>query len=287
MKFTDAELLMYVDGSLSEERASQLKEVVLHNKDLADSLKALDASQLPYRAAYAAKASQPIPEALRAQVSALAAVAVTTDSPPHRLQAASDIHIETGSGALRWVQGLSTAACVGLCVAFGYWLGAGSPLSFQSDSIGRASAGSAINIQTAWVQRVADYQSLYVANTVKDVVPNRARAAQFLDSIEQRTGLQTAIPDLSEAGYDFVRVQELGFNDEPLVQLVYSKPGSSLLALCFMPSGDISNSELVVADYHGLGTAGWIAHGQRFVLVGSEGEEDLRQLYTTVSEVFL
>ena len=134
----------------------------------------------------------------------------------------------------------------------------------------------------AWVERPADYQSSYVANTVNDPLPNQVDAVQLLDAIELRSRMRTGIPDLSEQGYEFVRAQELGYMDNPLVQLVHNKPGALPLALCYKPSNDGSETELTLEKYHGLNTASWTDRGQRYVIVGSEGTGELQKLYISV-----
>lgn len=290
MKFTDAELVMYAEGSLGEAREKMLLEAARHNKVLAANLEALDASQLPYRAAYDQQTLPKIPAALRSQIDDLTAVATSSQYASQLSTAPLPGQIASSglkNGTMNWMQGLATAACVGLCVVFGYWLGDADPSSTQLESASQASTNSEKDTQSAWVERVADYQSLYVANTVKDIVPNRENAEVLLESISERTGMRMEIPDLSESGYQFTRAQELGFMGEPLIQLVYRKPGSAPLALCFMPSGESSDAELEVEKYHGLGTANWIDSGQRFVLVGSEDDAELRKLYTKVHGVFL
>jgi len=285
VKFTDAELVMYVDGSLDSDRALLLEQAASCDERLAVTLKALNASQLPYKAAYSKTAVPQVPDALRAQIAELTSDAALSEASKKHASLLGDSNDNPGGEQRTWIRGFATAACLGACIALGYWLGsADSTLAHPENQLASAQK---TDTHKAWVERVADYQSLYVTNTVEGIVPSLVDAKQLLDSISQRSGLQTQIPDLSESGYRFIRAQELGYRNEPLVQLVYSKPGFVPLAICYMPASDVSNSDLAIAAYSGLGTASWISDGQRYVIVGGEGEDSLKQLHRVVSEVFL
>ena len=287
MNFTDTELVKYIDGTLSEDRAALLEEAASHDEELASQLRALDASQLPYKAAFARQTLPPIPRSLKAHVADLASVADITQTTNQSLGLSEHVKNITGRRGSIWTRSVAVAACVGACIALGYWLGA---VVAPSSSINRVAQTAIVeneDNQLAWVERVTQYQSLYVDNTVKHIVPDHEQASTFLDAVAQRTGMLTHIPDFSKAGYQFVRAQELGYDDKPLIQLVYSKPGAAPLALCYMPSNENSSGDRTLASYHGLSTISWMANGQRFVIVGSEGEKTLEQLYTTVSQVFL
>ncbi|MEM7257922.1 MAG: hypothetical protein AAF404_11095, partial [Pseudomonadota bacterium] len=85
---------------------------------------------------------------------------------------------------------------------------------------------------------------------------------------------------------EFARAQELGFEGKTLVQVVYTKPGNSPLALCFMAANGESDEAVLISSRHGLGTASWIQNNQRFVIVGNEPEETLKNLHRLASADF-
>lgn len=288
MKYTDADLVQYADGTLSDERTRILLQASLHDQELAQSLAALDASCLPFKAAHTQYSLLEAPAALREDIADMVSAGTYSDDKiGHMSVSAQGRSGKSATGAkwFHWARGVSVAACVGLCFSLGYWLGSAGSLPYPAVFNNEQSADNALTTQMAWVERVADYQSLYVANTVKDIIPNQNEATQLLDSIEQRSGMRAGIPDLSEKGYEFVRAQELGYMDRPLVQIVYHKAGAHPLALCYTPSSQLSDTELILSSYHGLNTASWVARGQQFVLVGSEDSGELRQLYTSVAQV--
>ncbi|MFT6304404.1 MAG: hypothetical protein ACI9XK_002897 [Granulosicoccus sp.] len=70
-----------------------------------------------------------------------------------------------------------------------------------------------------------------------------------LATLSVPSGLTTHIPDFTKLGYNFVRSQELGYDNKPLVQLAYKNPNSKPLALCFMPSIRPASESLLLARH--------------------------------------
>ena len=274
MNHSDVEVLQYCDGELSSERSKQLLEASRRDPELAEAIAVVQASRLPFRAAFDAQVLPPVPAALRADVARWAGEASDAESTAEPEARASWQHLAIAAGAL-------------ICLGVGYLLAQhGQPGGIATTDTAATDVGQG-DSQQVWVQRVADYQSLYVENTVSTATVSAGRADALLATLEKRAGLHTGIPDLGAHGYRFVRAQELGYNGQPLVQLVYAKPGSIPLALCYMAAGDDAEAPLSLAVHHGLGTASWIASGQRFVLVGDEPESVLRDLQTATRSIWI
>ena len=187
----------------------------------------------------------------------------------------------------RYLVGL--AACVLLSAVVGL-------IVFNSNQVTQSlesrlvSSGSAIvpagGIHDAWVQRVVDYQSLYTANTVTSKASmSEGEAIALIESMGIKKGTIDTLPSFDNAGYHFARAQQLGFNGQPLVQLVYTKPGEIPLAFCFMPVVRESSRELTLSRAHGLGVASWVGDEYHFVLVADEGDEVLMGLYRAVVSI--
>lgn len=279
MKVSDADLIAYLDGALDEQQLSKLLQASEHDSDLAQTLAALDASRLPYEAAYAQQSLPELPAALNHRVAQLLEVAGSqeTSRGPFSLS-------RTGQGVAAAVLAIS-------CLATGYLLGNGqarventvsAELPRQTDAIGEER-----DHHDALVRRVADYQSLYAAATVEGIDNGEADARIMMDRLRKTGWTNVGVPDLSDQGYEFVRAQQLGFNGRPLVQLVYKRPGSAPLALCYMPITAVADKPIRHEVIHGLGTLDWIADGQSFVLVADESEDRLRLMHEAASAYFL
>jgi len=137
------------------------------------------------------------------------------------------------------------------------------------------------------VQRIADYQSLYIENTVVSVSDTRvADAMRLLESVNERGGMATGIPDFSAFGYEFARAQELGFEGQTLLQLVYRKPGSPPLAFCYMQDANAETQAVILERYHQLNGASWIEHQQHYVLLADESNMLLEEMVETAQLAF-
>lgn len=64
MSVDDTDLLAYVDGKLTAERRAQIEAAAAASPEVAGRLAAMQASILPYQAAFARQALPPLPEHL-------------------------------------------------------------------------------------------------------------------------------------------------------------------------------------------------------------------------------
>lgn len=276
MKPTDEDLVLYADNALSPERKQLLQNAAKNDENLAEILVALEGSRLPYKAAFDQQTLPPVPDDLRLKVRNMSnVVAEETSELSHASQ-----------NQQMWPMRFAQAACLVLCLGVGYWGGINTQGGKSTLSDADIASVKIDDVQTQWVTRVVDYQSLYVSNTVEGIKVDMQASVEKLNKLAELHEMDVAIPDFSAEGYQFTRAQELGFNGKPLVQLVYTKEGFPPLALCFMPADGEADQALSVALHHGLGAANWISGDQRFVLVAEESSETLEGLYTSVASVF-
>lgn len=264
--FSLEQLRAYVDGELPAPDADAIRQASESDPALAADIAALRASQLPYREALRAAGAPVLPEALRESVGASVRSAVSQAEPT------TVVPMPRSTRYLPRIAGIAATFVLGLVL--GPVLLAQLSSSTGADKISKDDA--------AWAALVADYQSLYVPETVASIDRGTARAAAeaLLQSVASQPGLDVAIPDLTSLDYDFVRAQQLGYNGEPLIQLVYTNPDGHPLAVCFMPAdntGALSNSA-VVGITRGLGTIHWRDQGTRFVVVADESASRLTAL---------
>jgi len=272
MRFSDEDLAKYADGNLDAARTEKLLQAAQSNPDLADTLAALDASRLPFKAAFSQIPEPPLPPALQAKVAALVSVS--------RPSAGSEKH-----GNKSTLKMAAIAASVLIAFVGGYLLS--SLLTQQQDRPTVSATSESLADDLPWIKRVAEYQSLYVPNTVKHIENDDKSALALLESIADSTGMKTSIPDLNALGYRFVRAQELGYEGETLVQLVYFKEGKVPLALCYMPARGSQEIQTTVMRHANLGESYWRRADQRFVIVADESEATLRELQSVAHSEWL
>ena len=256
MKVSLEDLLAYVDGRLAEDRRTAVENQIATDRKTAQTIAALEASKLPYKAAYERVATPPVPDTLKKRVEEWSAVSQAASSderrPDHRFA--------------------QLAASVLLALAIGYFGGNWYPIGTDLDDA--AGTRLATAEETEWVRLVADYQSLYVPETVAGAKNGHQQAEVLFSRLAEANGLQAAIPDLSGLEYRFMRAQQLGYHGQPLVQLVYLRDDGRVLALCFMrdPAPDRDTVVELVGEQRALS---WRDNGQRFVIIAPENEANL------------
>ena len=291
MKITDTDLVLYADAFIGAERKRYLLSAAAHDQSLADAVAAMEASRLPFKAVFDHQPLPGVPDALRAKVRNWSTVSGELNRPAER--------------SVGWFSRFARAVCLAVwpasrpavwlvvTVFVAYWaLVTGirtAPLSQHTDALSDAR-------QRAWVERVVNYQSLYVEQTTNALEVDWIATTQLLENLAESTGLKVKVPDFAWAGYQFKRVQELGFEGEPLVQLVYSKEDHLPLSLYSMPAtgelptgtgaGASVDAGARVERHSTLTAADWTVDNQRFMLLADENAELIHQLHARAEAEF-
>lgn len=272
--YSDEDILRYVDGDMDEQATNQLRNDIDRDSELSQRVDAMLASQLPYSMAYKVNPPPQMPESIRQSVSTWSDIARNASS----IQALAPKH--------RSMKVATVAGITGLSFVLGF-----SAASLRDKDLAIATNNPTVISQstedTLWVKRVADYQSLYVAQTVSNIHDGRMKADELLARTDILEVMDAKIPDLSNYNYQFVRAQQLGFQGQPLIQLVYTSPGKKPLALCFMPSKGQDQNTISLAVHEGLGSASWRTASQRFVIVADESQTSIESIARHAQKTFL
>ena len=282
MKYSDIDVLNFIEGRFNDKQVADILAQKRIDPELANTIDLMQASLLPYKEAYVAQSLPEMPEGLG---SALQSTATTQTS--NSIQATPSP--SSTSFPYKWVASFLLAG-----IGIGFFAASTilSP-SVTSDAHSVAVASADLHQQHArWVERVADYQSLYVENTVKSISASaHTDAKNLLKTLSAKQGFTVSIPDLTGFGYEFVRAQELGFEGDTLLQLVYRKPGSMPLAYCLMPNNSIdainskNNLPLQLSQVYQLGVASWINSSQHNVLVADESPSTLQKIHESILKI--
>ena len=266
----DEDVMRYVDGTMDDDTAKQFKAEAQTDSELSNKIDAMRVSKLPYFTAYKNSSPPPLPENVKKTISNW--VQVANDAP--RKDPTTNKNIV--STVL-----VSSAICLSFLLGF-----AASKLTDNTALFNSVQFDNDAS-DTAWVQRIANYQTLYGENTVNTLEADHIRAHSKLNTLSVSSGLASHIPDLSEYGYNFVRVQELEYDDKPLVQLMYKSTGNKPLALSFMPSDGLTRLTLRFARHEDLTSASWRLPNQRFVVIAEEPTESLEQIAYQIQKALL
>ena len=119
-----------------------------------------------------------------------------------------------------------------------------------------------------WTQAVANYQSLYVTETLSAPPMETALQDIVIASLSGRLGVDlTPLTNLD--GIDFRRAQMLGIDGAPLVQMAYLADGTIPVAICITPR-DAEDSATELTRMFGMEAASWTADGHGVLIIGGD-----------------
>ncbi|WP_299850682.1 hypothetical protein [uncultured Roseovarius sp.] len=125
-----------------------------------------------------------------------------------------------------------------------------------------------------WHDVVANYQSLYVTETLAQVDLSPAAQKADLDRLSKGLGIDlTVLPQV--AGLSFKRAQQLGYRGKPLAQLTFLTADGGPVALCIIETGSETSDAINAAVLSGLDTYSWTDNGFGVLLVGPKGQKGL------------
>jgi anti-sigma factor RsiW len=257
MNVDDSLLMAYVDGELSPEQRGEVEAAIAHSDELAQRAAALQASVLPYRAAYDRQTVPPVPESLTRRIEELVSVSTTKERGAPR-----------GSRRfpMQWAAAAFVAGAICSGVLTGYFSGV-NPLKPRTDP---------------WVQSVADYQVLYGRDTVANLREDKATTEQVMADIHQRDGMPIDVPDLRQAGLKFKRVQRLNYHDRPLVQMVYLPERGDPVALCVIEENE-GDAPVRSGQVGEMKTVTWRANRLAYVLLAKTPSLDLQAIGNSIA----
>lgn len=231
MTYTDQELLAFLNGELDARRAAEIEQSMRVYQDLETRVMALD----------------PVAGPVREAMLNLPGKKVLED-----LEKSAHLRGDNPGWVRRWGQ---LAAVLLLGVALG-----GGAMWFATP------------VPDDWRGRVAQYQSLYVADTVRLTTASPDALARQIESASEKLGRPLTHSGLNvPSPLKLARVQVLGLDDAPLIQVVYQDGAGTPYALCITTGGTAGAADDAVSEMlHGLATTAWQDGAYRFIFVGGD-----------------
>ncbi|SAK74748.1 transmembrane anti-sigma factor [Caballeronia hypogeia] len=258
MNVDDSLLMAYVDGELSPEQRGEIEAAIAHSDELAERVAALQASVLPYRAAYDRQTVPPVPESLTRRIEEL----VSVSAPQER----SAPRGGNRRFSMQWAAAAFVAGAICSGVLTGYFSGV-NPLKPGVDP---------------WVKSVAEYQVLYGRDTVANLREDKTSTEQVMADIHQRDGMPVEVPDLRQVGLKFKRVQRLNYHDRPLIQMVYLPERGDPVALCVIEENE-SDAPVKSSQVGEMKTVTWRANRLAYVLLAKTPSLDLQAIGSSIA----
>lgn len=209
MSYADETLRAFLAQELPAATARKIEADLAEDQELERRLMALDPVAAPIGEAFA---GLPGSDRLATLEAALAAARPGVPSPA---RARAPLWLASGAAA-----GIAAGLALGLFLS-----GQSAPVETARDT-------------SAWHQSVAEYQALYVPETVAHVAPDRVQLGQELSRAGAAAALALPFETLQTvAGLTLRRVQVLGYGSRPLIQLVYTDTVGQPYALCILRGG--------------------------------------------------
>ena len=141
------------------------------------------------------------------------------------------------------------------------------------------------NENPGWKAVVANYQSLYVTETLTSNAVDPAQRTQVLSRLTDKLGFDfDALPDVD--GLTFIRAQELGFNGKPLAQLTFLNSQNEPVALCIIKTIQSPDDTISPEEMFGLATYSWNQGGFGILLLGPNENKDLMRAAERFQKAF-
>ncbi|MEL6570606.1 MAG: hypothetical protein AAFQ64_03040 [Pseudomonadota bacterium] len=157
--------------------------------------------------------------------------------------------------------GLAAAAAVGAIIGFGATFGTSAPSAPD------------------WKEAIANYQVLYVPETLATATGQDQ--AERLETFSERLGLPLKEATIVD-GLTFRRVQMLGFEAAPLVQMAYVSPDGAPFAFCITEVGEADYAPKT-ENLSGLAAAHWVEDGIGYLIIGGDDLDFVNGLAATLA----
>ncbi|AJC19829.1 anti-sigma factor family protein [Pandoraea pulmonicola] len=301
MNEDDIRLLAYVDDELPVEQRAEVEAAIAASPDLADVVASLRASRLPYRETFAAQAMPALPERLVANIDALLRThAQQRTDAAHAIGVAMDVKAPNVPGArVDGVYGAPAAndGSTGRRVR-AWWLAAAFAAGVAASAVALPVLSSLPNVMhgagggegslasasaappkspqgVTWVRAAAEYQQMYVRDTVASLRVDENDTERTVTGIRRDDKLDIRVPDLRAQGLMFKRVQRLRWQDRALVQMVYLPEHGDPVALCLVhdarPDQGVTEQRI-----EQMGVVTWRKAQIGYALIGAPGSVDLK-----------
>ncbi|MEL7012458.1 MAG: hypothetical protein AAFO72_04175 [Pseudomonadota bacterium] len=134
--------------------------------------------------------------------------------------------------------------------------------------------------EPGWREVVANYQSLYVTETLSGVTEPQGVSEAKLIALSEVLGLDlTNLPEVD--GLAYRRAQQLGYKGAPLAQLTFLTANGGPVALCILRTGGADTSGIETDTLDGMAAYSWVDNGFGVLLIGPLGDNTLSEAAQT------
>ncbi|TBH34907.1 anti-sigma factor [Rhizobium leguminosarum] len=249
---SDEDLTAFIDGELTAEEAARIEAIVNEDESTAERLEFLARASLPFKQAFAPLLAEAPREKLEAMLAAIPAQ-----------QSAKSGLTPAFASRRRFLGALAASLVAGIAI--------------DRAVIGISKGLSAKDENSEWRAVVADYISLYTAETLAGPAPSREDQAAQLAGLDEKLGLSLSPEAVSLPGIDFKRALLLQYDGKPLAQIAYLDPETGPMALCIVKS-DAGSKAPDLESRKGLNVIYWSNETHAFMLIAHIRVDRMKEL---------
>ncbi|MBX4860432.1 anti-sigma factor [Rhizobium bangladeshense] len=238
---SDEDLTAFIDGELTAEEAARIQTMVNEDESVAERLEFLVRASLPFEQAFAPLLAEAPRQKLEAMLAAMPASPARSGPAP------------AFATRRRFLGALAASLIAGIAI--------------DRAVIGIGKGFSAKDENSEWRAVVADYISLYTAETLAGPVPGREDQAAQLAGLDEKLGLSLSPEAVSLPGIDFKRALLLQYDGKALAQIAYLDPETGPMALCIVKS-DKGPKAPDLEHRKGMNVVYWSNATHAFMLIG-------------------
>jgi anti-sigma factor RsiW len=237
--YSDETLVAYLDNQLSEPLRAQFEAQLAQDDVLAQRLAQMSRSNLPFHDAFGA---------------------MLQEAPVGKLQAALDAIPDTPVATSRRFSRRALLAASVSFLAVGLLAGRYSTLFTSDDN---------------WRARVADYMSLYTAQTLADVYDSAGQQQTQLSRVQNALGIALTPAALAVQGASLKDARMLHYDDYDIAQITYLDRKYGPMALCITRSEHRGTTAQESEIRRGMNVVYWRHAGYNFMLIGHSPADDM------------
>ncbi|MBM7044993.1 anti-sigma factor [Rhizobium lusitanum] len=247
---SDEQLTAFIDGELDASDRQRIERLIAADERVAERFDLLSRSALPFREAF-----EPLlAEAPSARLNAmLAAIPTVEESKPRSF----------GVGRRGFLAAVAASFVAAIAID-----------RFAIDIDHRFSKPDE---DAEWRAVVAEYLSLYTADTLSAPAGDRAQQVAQLNEVGTKLDLSLAPETVAMSGVEFKRAQILNYDNKPLAQIAYLDPQTGPMALCIVQSVKGAAAP-DMESRRGMNVVYWSSATHAFMLIGHAPIDRMQQL---------
>lgn len=240
LPFSDEVLVAYLDNQLSLAEREQFVARLQHDEILSERLTLLSHSSLPFHDAFEPMLAEAPLSELQARLNAIPAPAKPVGVNRRQLLAAAVSFLAVGVLVGRYALPLATS-----------------------------------EKENNWRSLVAQYMSLYSAETLADIHDSPAHQQAELQRVKNSLGIALTPAQLALPGAELKNARILSYDEYRIAQISYLDPKYGPLALCITRTSQNGNTAQESEVRRGMNVVYWRSNGYNFMLIGHNPAQEM------------